>query len=82
MDENFDELVINVRATTDGFNADLETMRGALDTSLVDGFDRAGSVLERGLSSALRRGAQRSCLQEDRGSRTMQERQVGRCHSL
>ncbi len=57
MDDNFEELMIEVRATTDGFNADLESMRGALDTSLVDGFGRAGSVLERGLTSALRRGA-------------------------
>lgn len=57
MDDNFEELVIDVRATTEGFTSDLETMRGALDTSLIDGFDRAGSVLERGLVSALRRGA-------------------------
>lgn len=57
MDDNFQELVVDVRATTDGFAADLETMRGALDTSLIDGFDRAGAVLERGLASALRRGA-------------------------
>lgn len=57
MDDNFEELVIEVRASTDGFNADLENMRGALDTSLLDGFGKAGSVLERGLSSALRRGS-------------------------
>lgn len=57
MDDRFEELVIDVRATTDGFNADLETMRGALDSSLLDGFGRAGSVLERGLLSALRRGS-------------------------
>ncbi len=57
MDDNFEELVIDVRATTDGFNADLESMRGALDTSLLDGFGKAGSVLERSLLSALRRGS-------------------------
>lgn len=57
MDEKFEELVIEVRATTDGFNADLESMRGALDTSLLDGFGKAGSVLERGLLSALKRGS-------------------------
>lgn len=57
MDDNFDELVIDVRATTDGFNADLKSMRGTLDNSLLDGFGRAGSVLERGLLSAIRRGA-------------------------
>lgn len=57
MDDKFEELVIDVRATTDGFNADLENMRNALDTSLLDGFGKAGSVLERGLLSALRRGS-------------------------
>ncbi|MFN4020657.1 MAG: tail tape measure protein [Erythrobacter sp.] len=57
MDDNFDALVIDVRASTDGFAADLETMRRSLDTSLLDGFGRAGNVLETGLLSALRRGS-------------------------
>ena len=57
MDTDFEELVIDVRATTQGFSADLDNMRSALDTSLLDGFDKAGSVLERGLTSALRRGS-------------------------
>ena len=57
MDDTFEELVIEVRASTEGFSADLESMRGALDTSLIDGFGRAGSVLERGLLSAIRRGS-------------------------
>lgn len=57
MDDNFEELVIDVRATTDGFTADLEKMRGAVDTSLTNSFDRAGAVLERGLLSAVRRGS-------------------------
>ncbi len=57
MDDNFEELVINVRAATEGFNADLAGMRGALNTTLIDGFGKAGSVLERGLSSAIRRGS-------------------------
>ncbi|MEM1051854.1 MAG: tail tape measure protein [Pseudomonadota bacterium] len=57
MDDHFEELVINVRAMTDGFSADLEAVRSAVDSSLVGGFDRAGSVLERGLLSAIRRGA-------------------------
>ena len=57
MDSSFEEFVIDIRATTDGFQADLDSMRGALDTSLYDGFDRAGSVLERSLVSALRRGS-------------------------
>ncbi len=57
MNDNFEELVIDVRATTDGFSSDLEGMRGALDTTLLDGFGKAGSVLERSLLSALKRGA-------------------------
>lgn len=57
MTDNFDELVIDIRARTDGFASDVEAMRRSLDTSLVDGFGRAGSVLENGLLSALRRGS-------------------------
>lgn len=57
MNDNFEELVIDVRASTDGFAADLEGMRRSLDTSLLDGFGRAGNVLETGLLSALRRGS-------------------------
>lgn len=57
MDADFEELVIDVRARTDGFAADLEGVRRSLDTSLLDGFSRAGNVLESGLLSALRRGS-------------------------
>lgn len=57
MDEEIDEMMIEVRASTDSFRADVESMRGTLDTSLVDGFERAGSVLERGLLSAVRKGS-------------------------
>jgi phage-related minor tail protein len=57
MDNNFEELVIDVRAKTDGFASDVEAMRRSLDGSLTDGFGRAGAVLERGLLSALRRGS-------------------------
>jgi hypothetical protein len=57
MTDNFEELVIDVRARTEGFAGDLETMRRSLDTSLLDGFGRAGNVLERGLLGALRRGS-------------------------
>ena len=56
MDE-IDEMLIEVRAGTQGFAADLAQMRGALDTTLVSGFRDAGSVLERGLLSAIRRGS-------------------------
>lgn len=57
MDDNLEELVIDVRATTEGFANDLKKMRSALDTNLADGFDRAGSVLERSLIGAIRRGS-------------------------
>jgi hypothetical protein len=56
MDDEIETLLVDVRAGTDGFRADLETMRGALDATLVDGFARAGTVLERGLLAAIRRG--------------------------
>ncbi|MCL9999101.1 MAG: tail tape measure protein [Erythrobacter sp.] len=57
MTDNFEELVIDVRAKTDGFASDVEAMRRSLDGSLTDGFGRAGAVLERGLLGALRRGS-------------------------
>jgi hypothetical protein len=57
MTDNFEELVIDVRASTDGFASDVDAMRRTLDGSLIDGFSRAGNVLERGLLGALRRGS-------------------------
>ena len=57
MTDDFEELVIDVRASTDGFASDVEAMRRSLDGSLLDGFSRAGNVLERGLLGALRRGS-------------------------
>ncbi|TAD75877.1 MAG: tail tape measure protein [Sphingomonadales bacterium] len=57
MTDNFEELVIDVRARTDGFASDVEAMRRSLDGSLTDGFGRAGNVLEKGLLAALRRGS-------------------------
>lgn len=56
MTDEIDTLMVEVRAGTDGFRRDIETMRGALDTSLVGGFERAGTVLERGLMNAIRSG--------------------------
>lgn len=52
-----EELLIDVRASTSGFAADIAEMRSTFDSTLVDGFSQAGSVLERGLLSALRRGS-------------------------
>lgn len=57
MDDNFEELVIDVRASTQGFASDLEGIKTAVDTSLLDGFEKAGNTLEQGLMSALRRGS-------------------------
>lgn len=57
MDEEIETLLVDVRASTTGFRSDIEAMRGTLDTTLVDGFARAGTVLERGLLSAIRRGS-------------------------
>jgi hypothetical protein len=57
MDETIDTLMIDVRASTQGFESDIETMRGAVDTTLGGGFAKAGDVLERGLLSAIRRGS-------------------------
>jgi len=57
MTDAVDSLLIDVRASTQGFAQDIQAMRGAFDTGLVDGFSRAGNVLERGLLSAIRRGS-------------------------
>ena len=55
MDDQIETLLIDVRASTQGFQSDVQAMRGALDTTLVNGFSQAGTVLERGLLGALRR---------------------------
>ncbi len=56
-DDELEALLVEVRANTDGFRADVETMRRTFDTTLVDGFAQAGNVLERGLLAAIRRGS-------------------------
>lgn len=56
MDAEIDELIIDVRASTSGFEADIATMKASVDTNLVDGFGRAGTALEKGLVSAIRQG--------------------------
>jgi len=55
--DSVDSLLIDVRANTQGFESDIAAMRGSFDGTLVDGFSRAGDVLERGLLSAIRRGS-------------------------
>ena len=57
MTDSVDSLLIDVRANTQGFAADVAAMRSTFDGTLVDGFERAGQVLERGLLSALRKGS-------------------------
>ena len=54
---SLDTLVVDVRASTDGFAADISQMRNSFDTVLVEGFSRAGDTLERGLLGAIRRGS-------------------------
>ncbi|MCC6829676.1 MAG: tail tape measure protein [Novosphingobium sp.] len=56
-DDGIDSLLIDVRASTTGFARDVAAMRGTFDSTLVDGFARAGTVLERGLLGAIRRGS-------------------------
>jgi hypothetical protein len=57
MDDEIDSLLVEVRAGTDGFARDIERMRASVDGNLVAGFTRAGDVLERGLTGAIRKGS-------------------------
>ena len=57
MPDSVDSLTIDVRANTQAFASDVAAMRSSLDGTLVDGFSRAGDVLERGLLTALRKGS-------------------------
>lgn len=57
MDDEIDDLIVAVRADTQAFAADMQTMRSTFDTTLLDGFENAGRVLERGLLSAIRKGS-------------------------
>jgi hypothetical protein len=55
--DSLSSLVVDVRASTDGFAADIGQMRSSFDSILVDGFSKGGDVLERGLIGAIRRGS-------------------------
>lgn len=57
MDKDIEALVIDVRADTEGFKADVARMRDDMNGTLVDGFGRAGTVLERSLLGAIRTGS-------------------------
>lgn len=52
MDDEIDSLLVEVRASTDGFARDIAAMRTVVEGDLVSGFTRAGDVLERGLAAA------------------------------
>lgn len=57
MNDQVETLLIDVRASTQGFAQDVAQMRANFDATLLGGFNRAGSVLERGLEGAIRRGS-------------------------
>ena len=57
MDDEIDSLLVEVRASTEGFARDIAAMRSAVEGDLVSGFARAGDALERGLAGAIRRGS-------------------------
>lgn len=57
MDDELDTLLVEVRASTAGFAADIAAMRSTFDSQLLAGFDRAGSVLEASLLTAIRKGS-------------------------
>lgn len=57
MDEEIERLMVSVRADTAGFARDVADMKGQLDGPFASGLERAGSVLERTLSRAIRRGS-------------------------
>jgi hypothetical protein len=56
-DDGVESLLVEVRASTTDFARDIAEMRSTFDSTLVDGFARAGDVLERGLLGAIRRGS-------------------------
>lgn len=57
MDDEIDSLLVEVRASTEGFARDIAMMRASVEGDLVSGFTRAGNALERGLTSAIRGGS-------------------------
>jgi len=57
MDDNLDDLVVDIRASTENLARDLAGIERLVDGSLNAGFDRAGAILERGLIAAIRRGS-------------------------
>jgi phage-related minor tail protein len=56
MDDEIERLVVSVRADTQGFARDVQTMRQTLEGPLGDGADRAGRMIEASLLRAVRTG--------------------------
>ena len=57
MDEEIERLVVSVRADTAGFARDVADMQGQLEGPFAEGLARTGSLLERSLGAAIRRGS-------------------------
>ncbi len=55
--DKVDGLTVQVRANTQGFVQDTNKAFDVVEKDMVDGFARAGNVLERGLLGAIRRGS-------------------------
>lgn len=55
--DKVETMLIEVRASTQGFDQDIAAMRGSVDGTLVDGFSQAGNALEKGLLGAIRKGS-------------------------
>ena len=53
---DLNSLVVDVRANTQGFAADIQQLRSSFDSIVVSGFSKAGSTLESGLVGAIKRG--------------------------
>ena len=56
MDQDFEELVLRVRADTSAFSRDVAQMRGELEGPLAAGATRAGRTIESALSRAISSG--------------------------
>lgn len=57
MADDADSLIIDVRASTDGFAQDIAAMRKQIDGDLTGGFTKAGTSLQSSLASAIKQGS-------------------------
>ena len=56
MDSGFDDMLVRVRADTQGFARDVEAMRGQLEGPLAAGAERAGRAMESAIGRFVRTG--------------------------